>query len=66
MQSIADRLLSTQASQGVADSAHGDSLGDVGPRMQSADALRKVSIGASQPLSYEAMHCQPFPIDVEL
>ncbi len=47
MQSLADRLLSAQASQGVADSAHADSLGDVGLRMQSADALRKVSIAKS-------------------
>lgn len=47
MQSLTDRLLSTQASQEDLHSLHADSLGAIGPRLQSADALRQVSAGAS-------------------
>ena len=47
MQSLGDRLLSAQAPHSDSDSPGTDSLGDVEPRLQSADALRKVSANAS-------------------
>ena len=47
VQSLADRLLSTQVSQADMRSPHADSLGDIGPRLQTAEVLRKVSAGIS-------------------
>ena len=40
-QFLGERLLSSKAPQ--EGGAHADSLGDVGPRLQGADALRMVS-----------------------
>ena len=48
MQTLGERLLNAEASRGAAESPHAESLGDVGPRLQSADILRKVSADLSQ------------------
>ena len=44
MQSLGERLLSAEGSRNAADTPHAESLGDVAPRLQSADALRVVSV----------------------
>jgi hypothetical protein len=61
MQSLSERLLSSKAAQG--NSPHADSLGEVGPRLQSAEALRKVgwllgSVCAALPYEVEP-HVHP-------